>query len=471
MPAHAGVPPRSWWLTEALTDDPGAPAPALAGDTEADVLIVGGGYTGMWTAHALKRAKPDLDIVLLEQDICGGGPSGRNGGFANDLWEDIDALIGLFGEEAAIETAQISERSMDEIGPWCDEHGIDAWWEPADHMGVSCSPAQDGLWRDWMGTMQRLGVADGHAREITHEEMDGICRSPVFREGYLLTHVGMVQPARLARGIRRVLLEQGVRIYEQTPVRRFTEGPPAAAETPGGSVRAAQAVLGINAWARQWKQFHRTILPRASYIALTAPAPDRLEEIGWTGGQGIYDLRSSLHYLRTTPDGRIAFGAASSRAGLGTGMGHRLHYDEASVRNLVRDLHRMFPNFKDVPIEAAWGGPIDVSGYHVPFFGSLVQGNVHYGLGFTGGGVGPCHMGGKILAGLVLGTDDEYTRLPLVGYRPKKFPVEPFLSVGAFVAHEAIVRTDDANDFGRRPNPLLRAITTLPRKFGYNIGH
>jgi glycine/D-amino acid oxidase-like deaminating enzyme len=280
----------------------------------------------------------------------------------------------------------------------------------------------------------------------------------------------MVQPARLARGMRRVLLEQGVRIHEQTPVRKFHTGDTVEAETPGGTIRAGQAVLGINAWARQWRQFKRFILPRGSYIVLTAPAPEKLDEIGWAGGEGIFDLRPSLHYLRTTPDGRIAFGGASSKAGFGTGMGPRLHYDDASVNKLVEEMHRMFPGFREVPIEAAWGGPIDVSAHHVPFFGSLAPGNTHYGLGFTGGGVGPCHLGGKILAGLATGADDEYTRLALVGNRPRKFPPDPFLSIGAFITHEAIVRKDDLEDAGKKPGPIIDFIAKLPRRLGYNIG-
>ncbi|MEX1046103.1 MAG: FAD-binding oxidoreductase [Actinomycetota bacterium] len=461
---------RSYWLREALADDPGEPCPPLANDTEADVIIIGGGYTGMWTAHFLKQAEPSLDVVLLEQDICGGGPSGRNGGFVNDLWDDLEVMVDVFGEGKALRIGKLAARSIEEMGSWCEEHEVDAWWEPADHVGVSASPAQDDAAEDWLALMRRLGVAAGRVRELSPEEVAGVCRSPVFRGGVALSKVAMVQPARLARGLRRVLLEQGVRIFEKTQVTRFHAGLPLLAETRGGRARAGRAVIAINAWARQWKRFRRAILPRASYIALTAPAPEKLEEIGWTGRQGIYDLRPSLHYLRTTPDGRIAFGGASSRAGMGTGMGPRLDYDEKSVHKLVTDLHRMFPNFANVPIEAAWGGPIDVSGYHIPFFGSFPSANVHYGLGFTGGGVGPCHMAGKILSGLTLGTENEYTRLPLVGYKPKLFPPEPFLSVGAYITHEAIVRTDDAEDSGRRPNRFLRWLARLPRRLGYNLG-
>ena len=463
--------PRSWWLREALADDPGEPCPPLERDVDADVLVIGGGYTGMWTAHFIKEAEPDRNVVLLEKDICGGGPSGRNGGFVNAFWEDIESLIEAVGEERALTVCRIGERSLTEIGEWCDLHGVDAWYTPSPHMGVSASPAQDGAWDEWVATMERLGVADGRLEILSAEQVQRVCRSPIFRAGIVTPNTALAQPARLARGLRRVLLEHGVRIHENTEVKRFRGGPPAEAETRGGRrVRAGTAVLALNAWASEWKWFRRTILPRGSYIVLTEPIPDRLEEIGWTGPEGIYDFRTTLHYLRTTPDGRIAFGAASSRAGLGSGLDGRLDYDDVSVRRITNDMRRMFPSLANVKIEAAWGGPIDVSSFHFPFFGTLSPGNVHYGLGFTGGGCGPCHLAGKVLSGLSQGADDEYTRLPLVGLRPKKFPPEPIRSVGAFLSHEAIVRKDEAEDDAKRPNPLIDFVAKLPRRLGYNIG-
>jgi len=211
-------------------------------------------------------------------------------------------------------------------------------------------------------------------------------------------------------------------------------------------------------------------VPRGSYILVTEPAPERLQEIGWTGGEGIYDHRSALHYLRTTPDGRIAFGAAGSTTGVGGGLGPRMDYDRLSIERLVRSFRRMFPSFREVPLAAAWGGPMDITGLHLPFFGTLPSGNVHYGMGYTGGGVGPCHMAGRILSGMVLGIEDGYARLPLVSLEPKRFPPEPLLAIGAAIVQEAIVRRDEAQDRGRRPNPVVDLVARLPRRLGYELG-
>jgi glycine/D-amino acid oxidase-like deaminating enzyme len=464
---------RSWWLEEALAlpEFAGPPCPPPSGELGVDVVVIGGGYTGMWTAFQLTEREPGVEVAILERDICGGGPSGRNGGFCNGLWEELPLLARTVGDRGALATAAASEESVFAIGGWCERFGVDAWYRASGHVGVSTSPAQDGAWRETLETAERLGAAEGRFVELDEDEIRTRCDSPVFRAGMRTPRTATVQPARLARGLRRVLLERGVRIFEDTPVRRFRGGRGAfEVETPSGRVRARSGVLAAGAYLAASRPFRRTILPRASFIVLTEPVPDRLEELGWTGGEGLYDFRTALRYVRTTRDGRIAFGAASSRAGLGTGMGPRLDFDEVSVAALMRDFARWFPTLTDVRFDCAWGGPIDVTRLHLPFFGTLPGGAVHYGVGFTGGGVGPCHLAGRILSGLALGVDDEHTRLPLVGLRPRPFPPEPLRSIGAAAVHRAIVRGDEAQDDGRTPDPVTSFVARLPRRLGYELG-
>jgi glycine/D-amino acid oxidase-like deaminating enzyme len=463
---------RSWWMEEALADPAleGEPTPPLDRDVTADVVVLGGGYTGMWTAWFLKEREPELDVVLLERDVCGGGPSGRNGGFCNGFWEDIEILVELFGVARALEVCHAAERSVEEIGAWCTDHDVDAWYTAAGHLGVATSAAQEGAWDDWYALMVRLAVEDGRIEPLTPDQVAERCRSPLFGAGVLTTNVATLQPARLARGLRRELLRTGVHIFEGTPVLRFRGGSSPVVETPGGLVRAGRAVLGMGAYMAPLPRFRRTIVPRGTYIVLTEPVPDRLEAIGWTGGEGIYDFRTALRYLRTTRDGRVAFGAATAVAGLGVGLGPRLDFDERSVVDIARDLARMFPTLADARLECAWGGPIDVTGCHVPSFGTLPGGRAHFGVGYTGGGVGPCHLGGRILSGLALDADDEVTRLPLVGLEPKRLPPEPLRSPGVAIVQRAILAKDEAEDRGRRPNPVVDLVARLPRRLGYHLG-
>jgi glycine/D-amino acid oxidase-like deaminating enzyme len=462
---------RSWWLREALAlpGFAGPEAPPLERDTTADVVILGGGYTGMWTAWFLKERDPGLDVVLLEADICGGGPSGRNGGFCDGWWSSVADLVATFGPEGAADLLRAVGPSPDEIGAWCDAHGVDAWFRKCGDLAVATAPAHDGRWRGTIEAARGLGLDDGY-HVLSADEVRDRVRSPVFGGGLLIEDGANVQPARLARGLRRVLIERGVRIYERTPVRRFGRGRPAQAETPFGTVQAGHAVIALGAWATPWKAFRSRLTVRGSAMVITEPAPDLIAEIGWTGGESVRDFRSSVHYLRTTPDGRIAIGLGGLQPDLARHIDARYAYDERSVVRVARDLVRLFPSFADVPIAAGWGGPINVAGYNLPFFGTSAEGNVHHGLGYTGNGVAPSHLGGKILAALVTGADDALTRLPVVTRGPKRFPPEPIRSPGMYVANKAIFRKDDREAEGRVPGRATRFVATLPRRLGFNLG-
>jgi glycine/D-amino acid oxidase-like deaminating enzyme len=472
MPVDAPPPARrSWWLEEALAlpEFAGEPCPPLSADTTADVVILGGGYTGMWTAHFLKERDPGLDVVLLEADICGGGPSGRNGGFCDGWWGHVGDMCATYGDADTMELLMACGRSPSEIGAWCEANEVDAWFRHGGDLAVATSPQAEGRWEATIEAAGRLGVADEY-QVLSADDVRKRCASPTFGPGLFIADAATVHPARLARGLRRVLLEQGVRIFEQTPVARFGFKRPAVAETAAGSVRAGDAVIGLGAWATWWRAFSPVLTVRGSYMVVTAPAPEKLEELNWTGGEAVRDLRSSIHYLRTTPDGRIAFGLGGLQPDLARWIDERYSYDARLNRRVASDLYRMFPSLEGVPIEAGWGGPINVSGFTMPFFGTRAPGNVHYGLGYTGNGTGPAHLGGKILAALALHADDGFTRLAVVTREPKRFPPEPLRSPGMLVVNDAIRRKDDLEDAGRAVDPVTGFVARIPRRLGFNLG-
>lgn len=449
------------------------PRPPLIGDAQADVVIVGGGYTGLWTAWFLSERAPGIDVVLLEQDRCGFGPSGRNGGFVTGWWDEADEFVARYGEDAAVRACRALSESIAAIGGWCSGQGVDAWYTKNGWVGVASAAAQEGVWRDGIEVCRRLGRQD-EVRELSREEIAEVCRSPLFGSGMFMGDGATVQPARLALGLRGALLDRGVRIHEGTPVRGLSperEGVGAAvvAETPGGIVRAGRAVVGVGPWASAWPGLGRSVVVRGSYILITAPAPKRLEDIGWTGGEGISDFRTALHYFRTTPDGRIAFGGAG-RADWTTRVSARHDFDVRSVQALVRDFGRFFPSFRDVPLEEAWGGPVDVSALHHPTFGTLSPGTIHYSVGYTGNGVGPSHLAGRVLSALATEADDPVTDLPMVNRRSVRFPPAPVSSVGAFVVQAAIARKERAEDDGRKAGSLTRFVASLPQRMGFSLG-
>ena len=465
---------RGWWLREALAVDPGDPCPPLAFDTTADVVIVGGGYTGLWTAWWLLEHSPDTRIVILEADIVGGGASGRNGGFLTAWWDALPTLVARFGADGGRAVAAAVAEAPGAVGEWTRAHDVDAWFVPGGSILAATSDAQAGGWASITEAAEALG--EGHRfRELTPAEVRARCATPVLGGGLLVPTDATVQPARLARGLRRVLLARGVAIHEGMRVTGLRQdGDRVRATTASGAVvTAGQAVLGVNAWAAGWPGggFGGRMITWSSYMVVTEPIPDRLEEIGWTDGESISDLRFTNHYFRTTRDGRIAFGGGGGRAGYGGRMGDWIERDRGSAALAARGFRRIFPMLDDVALEDAWGGPIDISPDHLPAFGTLPGGRVHWGHGYSGTGVGPTWLGGRILAALAQGRlDDPVARLGLVGNRPRRFPPEPVRFLGARLIREAIVEAEQRDDLGWYVPPPLRWLVRLPRAMGYDLG-
>jgi glycine/D-amino acid oxidase-like deaminating enzyme len=457
---------RSWWLREALAGEPASECPPLSQDLNADVVIVGGGFTGLWTAYFLSEAEPSLGIVVLEQDICGGGPSGRNGGFASGWWDELDSLVALYGAEPAVRACRAISSSIDSIGEFCKIHSIDAWFEKAGYVYAATAPPHLAVGEHMVRLAREVGAGD-ELRELTASEVRARCDSASFLGGAFMRDGASVQPAHLVRGLRRVLQARGVIIHEGTGVTHLEPGPPAVAVTPRGRVRARHAVIAVNAWATGWAELRRRLVAWSSYIVLTAPAPERIDAIHWTGGELVSDLRTSVRYFRTTPDGRIAFGGGGGRAG--TTIGESFTRDFRAVVEAAEGFRLLFPTFAEVPIVDAWGGPIDVSPTHLPAFGSL-EANVHYALGYTGNGVAPSHLAGRVLADLVTGADSDVVRLPMVNARARTFPPQPLRALGAAIVRRAIIAKDTAEERGSKPNRLAAAVAGVPRRMGYLLG-
>jgi glycine/D-amino acid oxidase-like deaminating enzyme len=464
-----------FWLEEA-----GAvtPAPPLAGDVDADVVVLGGGYTGMWTAWQLLQREPAVQIALLEAGVCGHGPSGRNGGFAETLWTNLPDLVERFGAERAIAAAQASSESVASIGEWCDSEGVDAWYRRSGFLLVSAAEAQDAVLDRLLEAGRAAGVAGtagngsgpAHLIELDRDALAERCASPAFRRAVFAPDDATVQPARLALGLRRRLLESGVRIFEHSRVRSLRAGADVVAGTGGGRVRAKAAVLALNAATRGVRPLRSRLAVTSSHIVLTEPVPDVLEQIGWTGGESITDGRTFVHYFRTTPEGRIAFGWGGGPLAFGARLNGRVERSPATASVTAEHLRELFPALEGRKLTHAWGGPIDVSPSHLPQIGTLSDGPVHYAFGFTGNGVGPSHLAGRILAGLALDARDDETRLALVDPAPRAVPPEPLAWAGGSLVRAAFLRRERIEAAGGRADPLTRAVTAAPRALGIHVG-
>ena len=458
---------HGYWIDEAGLEERPAADP-LRGEVRADVLIVGGGYTGMWAAWWIKRAEPDARVVVLEADRCGFGPSGRNGGFVNALWFSLPTMRGVFGDEAALSVAQAAEASVGAIGRWCEEQDVDAWFTRGGYLQASTSARFDGTWKPAAGACEELGVSE--AVEVL--DRDGVaarCAGPLFRAGALYPSAATVQPARLADGLRTRLLEAGVEIHEHSRVEGIERGGPHRVRTAAGSVTAPALILAAGASLLRFRPLRHALTATSSHMVITEPVPDVLEELGWTGGECITDARAMVHYFRTTPDGRIAFGWGGGRIVPGARVNGRAEVDTGIARQVEAHLRRFFPQLEGRAVTHAWGGPIDVSPTHLPVIRSLGDG-AFAGYGYTGHGVGPSQMVGRALASLALERRDEHSSLALIDPPRVRVPPEPFRYVGGTIIRRAILRKELALEQGRKPGAVTGFVSGIPERLGIHVG-
>jgi len=460
---------HGYWLEEAET---GPPAARLEDDVEADVLVVGGGYTGMWAAWHVSELEPEARVVLIEADErCGLGPSGRNGGFCNVMWFSLANMRRRWGDEAALAVARASGDAVAGIEAFCAKEGVDAWFRRGGYLQVSAAPAQDGTWEDTVEACRALGAA-GAVQALSAKEVAERCASPAFRGGAFYPDAATVQPARLASGLRASLIAAGVEVFEASPVRRVEGAPDGVrAETEYGAVRAGAAVLAVGGAAKaRHGPLRSSLTVTSSHIVLTEPVPEVLEEIGWTGGECITDCRTMLHYFRTTPDGRIAFGLGGGRISMGGRLRGRVELDPETVALAAERLRAYFPGLAGTRLTHAWGGPIDVSPTHLPMVVPLRGGRAFVAAGYTGNGVGPSHMVGRVLASLALDRSDDASRLAIVDPSPQRIPPEPFHWLGGNAIRHGIMAKERAEGVGRRPHPLSSALAGIPELIGFHIG-
>src|SRR5712691_3194135 len=441
---------RSLWLDEALAGE--EDARSLQGDERADVCIVGGGFTGLWTALALKEREPSLDVVLVEADVCGAGASGRNGGFVLSWWAKFAALEQLCGTKEALRLARASAASVAEMGAFCAANGIDAHFRHDGWLWTATSTAQIGAWDGTIARIETLGEQPFVRREP--EEVAGRAASPAHLAGVFEPTAATVHPARLARGLRRVVLERGVRLFEHSPMRRLERGRPPRVRSDFGSVRAERIVLALNAWAVALRELRQALVVVPSDIIATTPIPERLRELDWPGGTCIDDSRMMVNYWRSTLDGRIVFGKGGGGITYGARIGSEYEGSSPRVGWVLESFHRLYPSLRDVPAARSWLGPIDRSRNGLPFFDRL-GGNdgILVGAGYSGNGVGPSFLGGRILASLALGLDDEWSRCGLVR-RAGGLPPEPIRFLGGKVVRAAVARKEEAEDAERNPRRI-----------------
>ena len=453
--SYAGASHRPFWLDNRAAPEP---RPPLTADTTADLVIVGGGFTGLWAAIQAKEDDPSSDVVLVEAETIAFGGSGRNGGFCDaTLTHGLPNGIDRFpGEIETIE--RMAAENFAGLKATIDRFDIDCDWTPSGSMGV----AREEYELAWFHEAVQTGARFGHdiellGRAATLEEV----KSPSYLGAFWRKDgSALVDPARLAWGLARAARELGVRIHEGTPATALeADGDGVVVRTPPGRVRAHRAILGTNAYPPLARAIRRYVVPVYDHVLISEPLTEaQWASVGWGNRQGLFDLTNRFHYYRPTADGRILWGGYDANYHWNNGVDPRFERRDATYRLLATQFFETFPQLEGIGFSHAWAGVIDTCSRFSVFWGTALKGRAAYAAGYTGMGVGASRFGARVALDLISATQTERTELRFVQKKPVPFPPEPLRWLGIELTIRALARADRRQ--GRR-GPWLKALDAV----------
>lgn len=460
--ALAGTVTKPYWLDQPASPEP---LPPLDGTEQADLAVIGGGFSGLWTALLAKERDPRRNVVLVEGRRIAWGGTGRNGGFCSaSLTHGLGNGLERFPGE--METLQrLGRQNLDEIEQAIARYGIDCDFARTGDLSVATEQWQ----------LDALAVAAEHASRFG-ARLEVLDASQVRAEVNSPTYVGgvwdkdgcaIVDPARLAWGLRRACLAAGVRVYEHTPVTAIGDGSgrrgPLALSTPGGRILADRVALAAGAFAPLLRRLRYYLVPVYDYVLMTRPLSlAQLGSIGWRNRQGIGDSANQFHYYRLTADNRILWGGYDAVYYYGSKIAAKLDQRPATFAMLARDFNQTFPQLDGIEFTHSWGGAIDTCSRFCAFFGTARSGRLAYVAGYTGLGVGASRFGANVVLDLLSGERTERTELEMVRSKPLPFPPEPVRATGIGLTKWSLARADRRD--GHR-NAWLRALDSIGMGF------
>lgn len=437
--------------------DPLTPRPGLDGDAEADVAIVGAGFTGLWTAYYLLERDPSLRVTVIEQEIAGFGASGRNGGWCSALFPtSAAALAAEHGSKSATALRAAMRETVAEVGRVADAEGIACDFAPGGTIALIRSGTQQVRAEDeaaeaarWGDDVRLLDATD--ARALVGA--DGVRGATFDRD------CARIQPAALARGLARVVEARGARLVERTRAEQIA---PHAVRTDRGTVRADVVVRATEAWTSQLPGHRRDVVPVYSLMIATEPLADAvLDEIGLRDGMTFTDHRNLIVYGQRTADGRIAFGGRGAPYHLNSSIDPRFDRDPHVFSALRATLHELFPVLTDARITHAWGGPLAIARDWHASVGLDPATGIAWAGGYVGDGVATTNLAGRTIADLVSGTPSPLTSLPWVGHRSRRWEPEPLRWLGINAGLAAMHWADVEERVTRRPSVAARVMAPL----------
>ncbi|MGH8963515.1 MAG: NAD(P)/FAD-dependent oxidoreductase [Jatrophihabitantaceae bacterium] len=451
----ADAEPTPFWL-----DSPGvpAPAPALTSATSCDLAVVGAGYTGLWTALLAKEQDPSRDVLLLEGRTAGWAASGRNGGFcAASLTHGLENGRSRFPDELPA-LQRLGRENLDAIEDAVARYGIDCGFERTGSLDVATEPHHVEWLREDVAAAKEFGDS---AAFLDEPEVRAEVNSPTYLAGsWHRDDTALVDPARLAWGLRSACERLGVRIAEHTPVTSLSrDAAGVRLSARGVPVRAGQVALATNVFPSLLRRIRPYVVPVYDYALMTEPlSTAQLAAVGWRNRQGVGDVSNQFHYYRLSTDNRILWGGYDAIYHWGNGLRDELEQRPQTFELLARQFFATFPQLEGLRFSHKWGGAIDTSTRFFAFQRTALGGRVAYSLGYTGLGVAATRFGAQVMLDLLAGRDTEATRLRAPQKRPLPFPPEPVRYLGIQLTRRALAKADE--HAGRR-GPWLRTLDRL----------
>jgi glycine/D-amino acid oxidase-like deaminating enzyme len=411
---------KSFWLA---TYGAYTPSPALQGDLEVDVAIIGAGFTGLATAYNLRKNDQGVSVAVLEGEVVGFGASGRNGGFSMTLFGLEPAVTkALFGHQRTVEAHRYMERAVDYVDELVKQHDLQSdYWYPG-FLRAATTPGYAKRIQHDLELLTSMGISG--ISWIEADQIQKEVNSPRFLGGWWEPRSGLLNPAKQARELKRLAIQFGAQVYEETPVLEIQRGVKFTLITPNGTLMAKKVIFATNAYSHLIPQLRRKQVPAFTHMVVTEPLSQaQLEPIGWTNRQGIEDARNLVHYFRLTLDNRIAMGGSDVSLVYGGDMDHDLNMQ--TFADLERDITWLFPHLKGIRITHRWGGPVSVPIQMAPAIGFLGDERAIYSLGCVGHGVSMTHLNGCTLADLALERKTDLTDVWFVNRSMIPWPPEP----------------------------------------------
>ena len=457
---------QSFWFSDAIAKEKNIQINKLKENINADICIVGGGYTGLWTAIKIKEKKPTMNIVIIEKDLCGSGASGRNGGCMIPLSSKFPAMKKIVGTEDAVRMVKASEEALNKIKNFCELNNLDVQLRINGIVYSATNNKHRGGFDNLINELKENNINSWE--RLSKEEIQKLTGSNRNIDGYFSPIGGSIQPALLVRGLKEIAEKKEVKIFEQSTMLSYEHNQKIIVHTTHGSVECKKLVLAINAWTPSFFSFlSRSVILVSSDMIISEPINNELEKLNLNNGLVVLDSNLFTHYYRSTTDGRIMFGKGGNTFSFNNKVISSFDGPSSIENFLKKSLIKFFPSLQNTKITQSWNGPSERTKTGFPFFGHHPKNkSIIYGFGYSGNGILPTFVGGEILSSMALDETNEWTNSNFCKGPIKLFPPEPFRWIGAMIIRNAVRRKENAEQQERNPSWIDKKLAKLATSIG-----